>query len=207
MFRRTFLQAGIIFLTLASCLGAVRAQTAQDAEKFIQNLAQTAISTVAEKSLSQNERDDRFRRLFVSSFDLPQIARFVLARYWRQATPDQQRDFLKEFEDFNVLTWARRFQDYNGEKLDTRGATKEGDRGWLVDSQILRNQGPPIPVQWRLRQGDDGNLRIVDIIVEGVSMAITNRSDYNAALQSNGGNISALLSTMRAKIDQLRTAG
>lgn len=207
MFRRTFLQAGIIFLTLASCLGTVRAQTAQDAEKFIQNLAQTAISTVAEKTLSQNERDDRFRRLFVSSFDLPQIARFVLARYWRQASPDQQRDFLKEFEDFNVLTWARRFQDYNGEKLDTRGATKESDRGWLVDSQILRNQGPPIPVQWRLRQGDDGNLRIVDIIVEGVSMAITNRSDYNAALQSNGGNISALLSTMRAKIDQLRTAG
>jgi phospholipid transport system substrate-binding protein len=63
-----------------------------------------------------------------------------------------------------------------------------------------------IPVQWRVRARDDGSLRVVDIIVEGVSMAITLRSDYASAMQANGARIDGLLSTMRTKLDQLKAS-
>jgi phospholipid transport system substrate-binding protein len=176
-----------------------------DPQAFIQTLAQQAISTVADRRLTDADREDRFRRLFVSAFDIPEIARFVLARYWRSAAPEQQQEFIKLFEDLQVLTWSQRFKGYQGETLQTMGAAKEGDRGWTVDSQILRGeQGPPIPVQWRLHLSDEGNLQVVDIVVEGVSMAITQRSDYAAMLQSNGGKLDALFSALRTKIDQLR---
>ncbi len=209
MLRRSFLQASAcLIVTAAGTAGLPHAAAAaEDAQAFIQGLAQRAIDTVADKRLGETERDEQFRRLFVSSFDIPEIARFVLARYWRAATPEQQQEFLKLFEDITVLTWARRFKDYNGENLQTLGATKDGERGWVVDSQIMRNQGPPIPVQWRLRQGDNSPLRIVDIVVEGVSMAITHRSDYAAAMQANGGQIDSLLAAMRNKIEQLKAAG
>lgn len=204
MLRRTFLQGISLFaLALATLPHPALADTGQDAQAFIQRLAQTAIDTVADRRLSDTERDDRFRRLFVSSFDIPDIGRFVLARYWRTASASQQQEFLKLFEEITVLTWAQRFKDYNGETLQTLGATKDGERGWVVDSRILRNQGQPISVQWRLRQADDGSFRILDITVDGVSMAITYRSDYSSAIQSNGGQLDSLLSAMRNKINQL----
>lgn len=179
-----------------------------DSQTFVRNLADNAIITVADHQLSDTERNERFRRLFVSSFDLPEIGKFVLSRFWRQATPDQQAEFLKLFEDYTVLTWARRFKDYSGEKLETLGAIKDGDKGWVVDSHILRpNNAPPIAVQWRLKKGDDGTYRIIDIVVEGVSMAITQRSDYASAMQANGGRMDSLLSALRSKIDQMRATG
>ncbi len=194
-------------LVLGLQVSPSQAKSEDDAKAFISTLAQRALASVADHQVPPAERDERFRKLFVTSFDIPEIARFVLSRYWRMATPEQQQEFVSLFEDINVLTWAKRFQDYNGESLETVGATKDGDRGWVIDSHILRNQGPQIPVQWRVRQGDDGSFRIVDIIVEGVSMAITHRSDYAAAMQANGGKIDGLLAIMRTKREQLKAAG
>jgi phospholipid transport system substrate-binding protein len=206
--RATFLRTAFaVLVTLSLSPTAAHAQPEEDAKKFIEALAQRAINTVADRQLPQVERDERFRKLFISSFDIPEIGRFVLSRYWRVATPDQQQEFLSLFEDITVLTWAKRFQDYNGESLETLSARKDGERSWVVDSHILRNQGPQIPVQWRLRESDDGTFRVIDIIVEGVSMAITHRSDYAAAMQANGGRVDGLLTLMRTKLDQLKAAG
>lgn len=204
--RRTVLRGALVLPLATAMSSAVQAQSADDAQRFIEALAQRAITTVANKQLTQNERNELFRRLFISSFDIPEIGRFVLSRYWRSATADQQQEFLTLFEEITVLTWTKRFQDYNGEKLEPLGSTKDGDRGWLVDSRILRSEGPPILVQWRLKTADDGNFRVIDINVEGVSMAITHRSDYGAAMQANGGRLDGLLATMRTKLDQLRAA-
>jgi phospholipid transport system substrate-binding protein len=206
MLRRLFLIAALA-LIVAPALSVTPARAeADDARKFVEGLAEHAIATVADRQLTEQARDDRFRNLFISSFDIPGIGQFVLGRYWKLATPDQQQEFLKLFEEMNVLTWAKRFKDYQGETLKTLGANKEGERGWLVDSQIVRPQGPPIPVQWDLRENGDG-FRVVDIIVEGVRMGVTYRSDYSSAMQANGGKFDALLATMRTKLDQLRAAG
>ena len=204
------LKQTIAFFALALCLALpARAQqhTPEEAGAFIQGLAQQAISTVAQRDLSDNERNDRFRRLFVASFDLPEISRFVLARYWRAATPDQQQDFIKLFQEMQVLNWAQRFKSYNGESLVVTGSAKDGERNFIVDSQLNRPSAPPMPVQWKVDQAEDGKLKVTDIVVEGVSMAITNRSDYNSLLQGNGGKIEALLSALKTKIDQMRAAG
>jgi len=208
MFRRTLIKAAFALGFAATLLpfGGARAD-GPDAGAFIEKLADTAINTVADKQLAETERDERFRTLFVSSFDLPTIGKFVLARYWKTATPEQQQEFLKLFEDQVVLTWAKRFKDYSGEKLKVLGNNKEDDHTWVVDSQITREKGPPIPVQWRLHDSADGNFRITDIIVEGVSMAITQRQDFASTMQGIGGKMDSLLSAMRTKVDQLKAAG
>lgn len=199
-----------ILLMAASALltGPARAadKSPEDAKAFIENLAQQAISTVAQRDLSDGERNDRFRRLFVASFDLPQISQFVLARYWRTATPEQQQEFIKEFQELQVLNWAQRFKNYKGENLEVSSSTKDGDKGFAVDSKLNHPPAQPVPVQWKLHVADDGQLRITDIVVEGVSMAITQRSDYNSMLQGNGGKIDGLLSALRTKIDQMRAS-
>ena len=201
--RLCVLVAATLFLTAPA-----RAEhTTEEAQAFIQNLAQTAITTVAKGPASDAERNDRFRKLFVSAFDLPEISRFVLARYWRTATPDQQQQFVKLFEDMQVLNWSQRFKDYQGETLQVTAASKEGDTGFTVDSQLARPTGNPTVVQWKMHLAADGQIRITDIVVEGVSMALTQRSDFSSLLQANGGKVDELLKTLQAKVDQLRSNG
>jgi phospholipid transport system substrate-binding protein len=204
MRRRVVVQA-LLALCVAGAARPAAAATADDARKFIQGVADTAITTVADKSLSNEARNDRFRQLFVSTFDLPAISRLVLARYWRSATPQQQQTFLKLFEEVQVLMWARRFRDYNGQRLQTQDATGEGS-DWVVDTVVIRPQQQPLPVQWRIHDTGGGKFAILDVMPEGVSMAMTHRDEYAAVLKANGGNIDALLESLRAKIAQLRAS-
>jgi len=199
----------VLLLTGATLLAAPAGaadKTPDDAKAFIENLAHQAITTVAQRDLPDSERNDRFRRLFVASFDLPQISQFVLARYWRTATPEQQQEFIKQFQEMQVLNWAQRFKDYKGENLSVNASAKDGDKGFVVESQLNHPPAQPLPVQWKVHQTEDGQLKVTDIVVEGVSMAITQRSDYNSMLQGNGGKVDALLTALRTKVDQMRAA-
>lgn len=190
-----------IFVTMGAA--APKAATQQEAQLFIQDLARKAITTVAARDLTDTERSRNFRRLFISAFDIPEIGKFVLSRYWRAATPAQQKEFLKQFEDMQVLVWSRRFKGYHGETLDILGATEGNGGGWVVNSRIIRPDAPPIPVLWHVEQAPDGTLRIVDIIPENVSMALTQRQEFATVLQQTGGNLEELLSRMQAKNRQL----
>jgi len=184
--------------------GPAAAAEPSDPEAFVQTLARTAITTVADRTISETERADRFRTLFLASFDLPEIGRFVLGRHWRAATEPQRQEFQQLFAEFTVLTWSRRFKDYHGETLDVRGALPDNDGGWLVDSRIRRNQAQPLTVQWRVHPVEGSGWRITDIVVENVSMAVTLRSDFAGAMQENGGHMDALLASMRDKNARLR---
>ncbi len=115
---------------------------------------------------------------------------------------EQQKDFLSLFEQMNVLIWSKRFNEYNGETLQISGTSQDNDR-FIVDSLIQRPGGKSVSVQWAVRQVG-GSFKIVDITVEGVSMVITNRSDYASAIQAQGGKIDGMLNVMRQKVASLK---
>ena len=189
MFQRAVVPM-LVALFLLVGTTSTRAADDQEARNFIQDVAQKAITTVADQNISDSERNQRFREVFVSAFDIPEIGKFVLSRHWQSANPAQQAEFLKAFEDTQVLTWSQRFKHYNGVRLETQGVSKDGDGLWLVDLQyIIRPQGPPTPVQWRIERVADGSMHIVDIKAEGVSMALTHR-DYHARSSSRTGEAS-----------------
>jgi len=176
-----------------------------ESRKFIQNLADTAMKTVAVKDLSDAERAARFRSLFVNTFDLPEISKLVLGRFWRPATPEQRAEFQKLFEDIQVYTWTRRFKEYSGETLDISSVEADVSGDAVVVSQIRRQSLGPINVSWRVRQ-DGATFRVVDIIVEGASMIVTYRSDYSGVLSGHGGKLDSLLEVMRDKVGQIKVS-
>lgn len=203
--RRTLIAAcaALAVVALDFVSGPARADSNTEARAFIQRLADTAMNTVAIKGLPDDERNHRFRTLFVDTFDLPEIGKLVLGRYWRAATPEQQQEFLKLFEDIQVYTWARRFRDYSGETLDILGVAPEGETDVLVDSRIRREKLEPIAVTWRVRKTPEG-FKVLDIKVEGASMAFTHRSEYTSVIQGAGGQVEGLLAAMRKKLLQLK---
>jgi len=204
MLTRRFLIAAFVAVAgLAAIGGPARAENNADARAFIQKLADNAMNTVAVKGLNDEERAKRFRTLFVDTFDLPEIGKLVLARHWKAATPEQQQEFLVLFEDVQVYTWTRRFKDYSGETLEILGVQAEGENDLQVESRMLRDKLEPIAVGWRVRKSG-ATFKVLDIKVEGASMALTHRSEYSSVIQSSGG-VAGLIAALHKKVAQLQT--
>jgi phospholipid transport system substrate-binding protein len=189
------------FLALAACFALAVAAPAnaqgQNPAQFINDLGQKALAALTNKQASATELQQRFRALLKDNFDVATIGRFALGRYWNAASPQQQQDYLKLFEDQIVDAYATRFREYAGEQFKVGAVRNEGNDS-VVSSQIVRPQGPPIDVEWRVRNTAQGP-RIIDVAVAGVSMATTQRSEFASVIERNGGNVDSLIQALRTK--------
>jgi len=168
--------------------------------KFIQDLGDKAISILADKKITDEERNNQFRNMLRDTFDLQTIARFVIGRNWASATPEQQKEYMELFEALVVKTYSDRFALYTGEGFKVRSTVPEGDKDTVVNSDITHPDGSaPTVVTWRVRQKAD-KMGIIDVVVEGVSMSVTQRQEYSSVIQRNGGDIGALIDLMRQRI-------
>jgi len=179
-------------------IAVVSDDVAAGARDFIDSMGERAISFLSDPSLGQEQRKTQFRKLLRDSYDMDTIARFALGRYWRLASAGQRKDYLKLFETMVVNVYARRFEDYKGQKFEVRGQRPDGDSDILVTSYIVPDDGSKVKVDWRVRY-KGGKYRIVDVIVEGVSMAMTQRSDFSAVIQNGGGDVQVLIDHLKAQ--------
>jgi phospholipid transport system substrate-binding protein len=198
MTRRWFL-AGACLLIVGILISARPAAAAADPSAVIVSLGNHALEVLG-SNVDPNLRVARFRQLFSEDFDVPGIARFVLGRYWRLATEPQQQEFVKVFADYIALAYSNRLAEYSGETLRVTGSKPAPD-GSVVSSEIVRPNGaPPAKVDWLLTQ-HDGTYKISDVVVEGVSMAVTQRSEFASVIQRNGGQVQGLITALRQKTE------
>lgn len=169
----------------------------EPAVQFISDLADKIITNVLTSKESEEQKLSYFRTEFSGALDLKSIGQFVLGRYWKGADAAQRETFLKAFMEFTTLTWADRFHMYNGQKIIFDGTRNAEGKQLYVDSKIMNN-GTPVEVIWRVRQ-KGSEFKIIDIIVEGVSMAMSYRNEYTAFLQKNGGDVSKLTTELENK--------
>ena len=168
------------------------------AETFITKLADDGIGFLADETITTAKQKAAFRKLLNRNFDLNTIARFSLGRHWRTANKAQRDEYVSLFKDMIVDVYSQRFSDYEGQTLTVSGSRKEGERDILVHSLLEQDAGPDVKVDWRVRKRD-GRYKVVDVIVEGVSMALTQRSDFSSVVQRGGGKMEALLAHLREK--------
>lgn len=190
--------AAVISVTW-SVAGTARA-TVNDAAQFINQLGNQAISTLRASNLTLDQREARFRSLLSQGFDLRFIGRFVLGRYWRGATPDQQNDYIALYGEYLLQTYSARLGGYAGQNMTVTGARRVNDKDIVVSTTIDRPSGPRITANWRVR-ATDGQYRIIDIMVEGISMAITQRAEFASVVQHSG--IDGLLTILRARTTKI----
>jgi len=198
MQRRMFLAASAAAVVLIGRT-ARAALSSDDAKAFISNLGTDAISSLTGSTLNEKDRETRFRSLLVTHFDMLGISKFVLARYWKIATPDQQTEFQKLLEDLLTQSYAKTFAQYAGEKFKVTGAHGNDDGSMMVNSSVDRPNGDIIRLDWRV-EDQSGTTKITDLLVEGVSLRTTHRSDFASAIQSNGGTVAGLLDALRQKV-------
>jgi phospholipid transport system substrate-binding protein len=194
-----FLLVGVIAATLAAA--PARADVAADARDLVRTVSDRVIAAVAGGQMSPSARESRFRAVYRDYFDNTAIAAWALGPAWRRATEYQRRAFAGLFESFVVKSLSERLANYEGERIVVVSSEVGGN---VVDVRSLLISPDPrakrsIEVEWRLRQVG-GRLKVYDLIVDKISMALTLRREIASLLKESGGSLSALLVALRREV-------
>lgn len=195
---RRFLFAALAGLAFAFGTPAVEARAAA-ADQFIREVGGDTLKALGDRSLTTEKREGLVRTLLTTHLDLDAVGRFCLGRYSRGITEAQKAEYDQLFQDYLVKVYSQLLSQYNGETLDVRDGTKAAGAETIVESQINRPSGPPIRVEWKTHE-KDGKPLVTDVVVEGVSMAFTQRQQFESVIQNNGGKIDALFAAMKKQI-------
>jgi phospholipid transport system substrate-binding protein len=141
------------------------------------------------------QKEDYFRQMLRHDADLDGISRFVLGPYWRIASAEQRQEFEKLFEDYLIRSDGPLLVQHSGGTFRVTGS-RTNPAGVIVTSQITSTQGQPIEMDWQLGISD-GRYKIQDVSIDGVSAAMTRRSQMEAMMSRAGGQVATLLAMMR----------
>jgi phospholipid transport system substrate-binding protein len=180
---------------------AADATRTERAEAFIRTLADDAISDLTDETMPRAQRVENLRSIMAERFAGEKIAKWVLGRYWTRASAEQQERYLDVYRRFMIEAYVDRFTRYDGETLAITQTDVYNEKDLIVKSVMHRpGQPEPLKIDWRVRDTDD-TLLVLDIMVEGVSMAQAQRAEFASALRQVNGDMDAFLDDLDSRID------
>jgi phospholipid transport system substrate-binding protein len=193
--RRAFLC--LAAATAASTAVALPAQAADGpAAQLIEQTAAEVIQLI--KTAKGPALEAGIRGVLLKYFDIPYMGQAALATHWSQTSPEQRERFLKAVVSSEARAYTERFSQYSGQTLTVVRVAQRPNGVSVVDSKLSQTNGQPINIQWEVRDTGLG-LRITDVKIEGVSMVMTHRSDFNSYISSHGGKVEPLIDELETK--------
>ena len=184
--RRWATAAGMSLVLLGPASNVAAVSPAEgDPAGFVATVGQQVVSVLAAQELEADQRSRHFRDIFVHALDLDIMARRALGRHWRAASDEQRDRYTKLFRTYVVNLYAVQLGGYAGETFTVlrQQRVKEGES--LVIARIKRQYGPPLNMNFRVRQVND-RMRIIDVTISGVSLIVTKRSEFDAIIRHEG---------------------
>lgn len=208
LIRRNSVSSFYTAIVAMLCVATVFLSSAQaeetEARDFVQQLGDNVLSVIEDKNATSAVKEDKLVELFADAVDVDWIGKFVLGKYWRQATDDQKARYADLYKPFLLRSYASRFNEYNDEQgngFKITGSRPLQENEYQVDSVIMRNgDKPPVAVSYRVRKETD-HFKLFDVIIEGVSQLSTQRSEFGAVAGREG--IDSLLSRLEQKVNAL----
>jgi phospholipid transport system substrate-binding protein len=181
-------------------------------EIFVQQNIDKGLSVLNDGALAPRERDVRFRDVLLSVTDVKRVALFTLGPYARGASDSQINGFVSAFADFFTVVFQRDLDRNAGDTIEVTGSTVRSPDDVIVTARLTGTdashaKGTAVNIAFRVRKNAAGADTVVDLQVEGVSMAMTERDEFTAWLQQHGGNIGMLATELENRVAHLRAGG
>jgi phospholipid transport system substrate-binding protein len=189
-------------LCLAGLLAGAGAADAAEtgAEAMIASLAQEAVRILQTTEVNSRQRQAGLRTLLERSFDLPYLAQLAVGRSWRDLSGAERQEFIQIFTSWALATQSARLSRYAGETITIEGSQPASERDTMVATRIQGGElQQPIQVDWRVRERS-GAHRVIDVVIAGVSMVVTYRSEFQAIVERGG--VEALKAELAARAGQ-----
>ena len=203
LFGRTFLAVALIVALIVAAGGQRAVATDDPAVAYVRGIGNDVIAILGDRdNTTFAEREAAFRAVMVRGFDIPTVTRFVLGRHWKSATVEQRAEFSSIFLDFLTRVYAVRFDSYSygGETFTVLSVIADESGDTIVRTQVARPSGAdPVGIDFRVRS-KDGNYKVVDLYVEGISMLLTHRVEFSSVVNREG--IDGLLRALQARVEE-----
>lgn len=196
---------GVLFLLLAGTAPPARA--ADDASGFVADLGRQAIAIMKDPGLSPADRQQQFRALMATDFDLPKIAQFVLGSYWQKANDTEKQQFVTAFGDYMTGVYSTRFGEYSAQSFRVTAQLSKNETTTVVSSEIIRvATGEEIDLDWIVAKTPD-SYKVTDITAGGMSLSRAQREEFASVVHRNGDNVSNLIKQLQVKSTELAATG
>lgn len=173
------------------------AGAADDPKAFVQGIGDQVVK-VLQQNLPREQAGQQLNAIWLEAFDVEGIGRAVLGKNWKKATDEQRKAYMELFPKYVARLYAIQFSDYSGETFAVKGS-KPTAGGTIVNAQIDRPNGEPIKLDFIVQSGGQ-DLKITDVKVEGVSLLVTKRSEFDSVVAQKG--IDGLIQAMRQKVGE-----
>ena len=163
---------------------------------FVQSTVNRAAKTLG-GSLSKEERIQKLKEIAKETVDISGIGFYSLGSHRKGLTKDQLKNYKDVFEDYFLKSFASRLAEYSNPEIEVNSKKKINENYTIVSSTLVATDTrPEVQIKWRIYTKDPENLLIRDLIIEGLSLARTQKEEFSSIINSNEGKIDALLENL-----------
>ena len=178
-------------------LSAISDENIGKSKIFIEKLGKQVVEKVSNTDISEVERYNNFKQLYLSSFDNYYISRFVLGRYWKTIDKGIQKQFVDSFNKYIVATYAPKFKGWEGTFKAVDSLLE--NNYYNVKMDILNEDGPTVKMMWKMYLNKNKEFKILDVNIDGVSMLVTQRAELLSVIKNHPNGVVGLIDAMNKK--------
>ena len=196
--KKLFILIPSIYILFVFNLSTGYANEFKSEEEFVKNFSDKAIFILSNQEISEKDKTDTFTSLVMDSIDLNLISKFVLSKAWKNASDDQKTKYLSAFKTYFVNSYANRLNQYSGEQVKVI-SSQEAGKFVIVESQIVREGTDTLQInlKWRILNKDN-DIKIIDLNVEGISLIIAQREEFQSFLANNDNDLDKLIEKLNS---------
>ena len=168
---------------------------------FIQSTVNRA-SQILGDDISKSEKIEKLKIIATDTVDIKGIGFYTLGKFRKQLNDAEKKEYTKLFREYFLKSFSSRLSEYSNPKIDVQSQEKLNDKYTIVSSILVATDTrPEIKIQWRVYTKDPDKPLIRDLIIEGLSLARTQKEEFSSIIQSNDGDIQALFSSLKKFIN------
>ena len=164
---------------------------------FVQSTVNRA-SHVLSDNLSKDQKIDELKSIASETVDVKGIGMYTLGSYRKTLSEDQKKQYDDLFGQYFLKTFSSRLAEYSNPEIEVKSKEKLNENYTMVSSILVSTeQRPEVNIDWRIYTKNPDDLKIRDLIIEGLSLARTQKEEFASIIESNGGDINALLASLK----------
>ena len=185
----SILQRFTLTLLTATLSVGVAANAEMTPEALVKDTTDKVLEVLQKEKAQIDEDPNRLYGIvdqyIIPHFDFRRMSRRVLGKYWHRATGEQQNEFVSQFQTLLVHTYSAALREYSDQKIEFLASRSRSEGEVSVRTQIVQSGSPPIPIDYEMYK-PDGEWKVYDISIDGVSLVINYRSTFASEIRSNG---------------------
>ena len=172
-----------------------------DPKKFIQEIVDEA-KKILVKTNSAEYKSKKLTEIALATVDIKGVGLYTLGQYRKDLTEEQKKKYSILFKEYFLKTFVSRLTDYSEPKIDVISAEKKNEKYTIVSSILLAtDKKPEVKIDWRVYTKNPNKPLIRDLIIEGLSLARTQKEEFSSIIESNDGDINVLFNKLKEFIN------